>query len=266
GGCSATGTISVANNTIVPTVNAGANGALPCGASGTFTLNGSSTTTGVTYSWTGSGIVSGAATPTPVINQPGIFTLTVSNPTTGCSASGTVAMVSSSVLAGFTADPTTGVSPLTVNFTNTSTGALNYNWNFGNGSTSTQTNTSTTFSGSQTFTVTLIASSGLCSDTVSIDIVVNDGLTLEIPNVFTPNDDGVNDVFTITSTGVKEISLQIFNRWGQRMYEFTGAKAAWDGLNSNGQKVSDGTYFYFVKATGFDDKEVNKNGSLSLFR
>ncbi len=46
-------------------------------------------------------------------------------------------------------------------------------------------------------------------------IVVEDGLTLEIPNVFTPNNDDANEFFTIKSTGVKEISLQIFNRWGK---------------------------------------------------
>ena len=106
----------------------------------------------------------------------------------------------------------------------------------------------------------------MCSDTAYAIIVIADGFSLEIPNVFTPNDDGVNDFFTIKSTGVKEIALQIFNRWGQLMYEFTGAKAAWDGITNNGQKATDGTYFYFIKAIGFDGKEFAKNGPVSLFR
>ena len=122
------------------------------------------------------------------------------------------------------------------------------------------------YNGNGSFVVTLIATSGLCIDTAIMDILVNDGLSIEIPNVFTPNDDGINDVLTIKSTGVKELSLQIFNRWGQQMYEFTGTKAAWDGVNSNGNKAASGTYFYFVKATGFDDKEITKNGPVSLFR
>jgi gliding motility-associated-like protein len=95
---------------------------------------------------------------------------------------------------------------------------------------------------------------------------VEDGFTIEVPNVFTPNDDNVNDVFTVTSTGVKEISLKIFNRWGQPMYDFIGPKASWDGVTNNGQKASSGTYFYFIKATGFDGKEYEKNGPVSLFR
>jgi gliding motility-associated-like protein len=265
-GCSVTTQYTVTNSSIAPNANAGANGSLPCGAGATFTLGGSSTSTGVTYTWTGVGIVSGANTPSPTVNQAGIFTLTVSNPTTGCSSSATVAVAATTVVASFTADVTSGVTPLTVNLTNTSSGAISYNWNFGNGSTSTQTNTSVTYNANGSYMIVLTASSGACTNTTSLDITVNEGLTLEIPNVFTPNDDGVNDVFTITSTGVKEISLQIFNRWGQMMYEFTGAKAGWDGVTSSGVKVSEGTYFYFVKAKGFDDKEISKNGAVSLFR
>ena len=112
----------------------------------------------------------------------------------------------------------------------------------------------------------LIASSGPCSDTAYATIVINDGLSLEIPNVFTPNGDGTNDFFSIKSTGIKEISLQIFNRWGEKLYEFTGPKAAWDGINTNGGKVTDGSYFYFVKAIGYDDKEIEKHGTVNLFR
>ena len=81
-------------------------------------------------------------------------------------------------------------------------------------------------------------------------IIVNDGLTIEIPNVFTPNGDNVNDLFTIKSTGVKEIDLQIFNRWGQLLYSFNGVKASWDGINTNGGKAPDGTYFYLIELGG----------------
>lgn len=265
--CSVVSLYTVNNNTMLPNANAGANGSLPCGAGATYTMNGTSTTTtGVTYTWMGSGIVSGSNTPNPVINSAGVYTLTVTDPNSGCASTSTVAVVNATVVAGFTVDNSTGVAPLTVNFTNTSTGANSYNWNFGTGATSTQTNTSAVFIGNGTFVVTLIATSGSCSDTATMNIIVNDGLTIEVPNVFTPNEDGVNDFLTIKSTGVKELTLQIFNRWGQQMYEFTGVKCAWDGVSTNGNKVPTGTYFYFVKATGFDDKEITRNGPVSLFR
>jgi len=265
-GCSVVATYAVTNNTLLPTVNAGAAANLPCGSGATLTLNGSSTTAGVTYTWNGNGIVSGANTASPTVNSAGAYTLTVTNATTGCSASSTVAIASSSVLAGFTADVVSGTSPLTVNLTNTSTGATAYGWDFGNSTVSSNVNPSVVYGSTGSYVIILTASSGLCSDTAAISITVSDGLTIQIPNVFTPNDDGVNDLFTITSTGVKEITLQIFNRWGQKMYEFVGAKAGWDGMTVSGRPAADGTYFYFVKVVGFDGQEINKNGAMSLFR
>ena len=50
------------------------------------------------------------------------------------------------------------------------------------------------------------------------------------------------------------------------MYEFAGVKAGWDGVTDNGQKATDGTYFYFIIAKGSDDKEIKKNGAITLFR
>jgi gliding motility-associated-like protein len=142
-----------------------------------------------------------------------------------------------------------------------------FSWTFGDGSTSTSSTTaSANYTSAGSYSVVLVATAGPCSDTASIVIVVTDGFTIEIPNVFTPNGDNVNDVFTISSSGVKEITLQIFNRWGQLMYDFNGAKAGWDGITNNGSEASAGTYFYFVKAIGFDGKEYEKKGSLNLFR
>jgi len=269
-GCSVSAQYTVTNSSTLPNVTAGANANIPCGGvTTTVTLNGNSTDPGVTYSWSGPGIVSGSNTATPVVNMAGNYTLTVTNPTTGCSATSTVDVINAVPTASITADVTTGFAPLTVNFTNTSTNANTFSWSFGNGSTSTFTttqSTSNTYNSSGTYSVIMIASSGLCSDTAMVVIVVDDGFSIEVPNVFTPNNDNTNDLFTITSTGVKEIQLVIFNRWGQKMYEFNGAKAAWDGVTNEGQKATDGTYFYFIKATGFDGKEYEKNGSVGLFR
>lgn len=268
-GCSVATQYTVTNNSVLPNVSAGANSNIPCGGvTTTVTLNGSSTDPGVTYSWSGPGIVSGSNTATPIVNMAGTYTLTVTNPTTGCSATSTVDVINAVPTASISSDVTTGFAPLTVNFTNTSLNASTYSWSFGNGSTSTMTTTAGTSAtyGWGTYTVTMIASSGLCSDTASIVIFVEDGFSIEVPNVFTPNDDNINDVFTIKSTGVKDITLKIFNRWGQPMYDFSGAKAGWDGVTNNGQKASNGTYFYFIKAVGFDGKEYEKNGTVSLFR
>lgn len=265
-GCSVTAQYTVTGNTTPPPVTAPA-AVLPCAAN-TTTLTASSTDTNVSYSWTtGTGsILSGSNTATPGVGQIGSYVVTVTDNLTGCSNTATVTVTQSSVTAAFTANPTSGLAPLAVNFTNQSTGATGYTWTFGDTNTSTATNPSNTYTTNGTYTVMLIASAGPCSDTAYVTIIVNDGLTLEIPNVFTPNNDNVNDIFTIKATGVKEIALQIFNRWGEKMYEFAGPKAGWDGSTAHGLKVPDGTYFYFVKATGYDDKVIQKEGTVNLYR
>ncbi len=268
-GCKTVTATSVAGDNTIPNLNAG-NAVLPCG-SGSVTVTATSTVTGLTYSWAGpnsTSIVSGANTNTPVLGDVGNYTVTVTNTVTGCSASTVITVSQGSINAAFTADPTMGSVPLNVNFTNQSVGAgLAYSWNFGNGTTNSAVmNPSTTYTAAGTYTVILIVNSGLCTQSVTATIIVEDGFTIEIPNVFTPNNDSKNDLFTIKSTGVKEISLQIFNRWGEKLYDFTGSKAAWDGLTPQGTEVPDATYFYFVKATGNNDKIVEKKGTVNLFR
>ncbi len=266
--CSSTETISVLSNTAAPTATSVASAIMPCGGTATVTLNGGSPDPNVVYSWTGPGTITGSTTGTPIVDQPGTYILIVTNTITGCSSTSSVNVANSTPVATFTPDITNGFAPQVVVFTNgsTSTPSVTYTWDFGDGNTSTTYNTTNTYNAAGTYTVTLVVSSGACVATATAVIVIEDGFSIEIPNVFTPNGDNTNDLFTIKSTGVKEIQLQIFNRWGQLMYDFIGAKAAWDGITNNGQKATDGTYFYFVIATGFDGKEYKKNGSVGLFR
>ena len=102
---------------------------------------------------------------------------------------------------------------------------------------------------SQIITDTLTAQTG-CDSLVYIQLDIRDcSITsnfsdLYIPNIFTPNNDGVNDAFIITSLGkvIKEnASLQIYNRWGLKLFE-SNTLIKWSGEN-----YSDGTYYYIFK-------------------
>ena len=268
-GCSTSTVITVIGSTATPQgVDAGTSANIACGSS-TVTLNGVTTTSNTSFSWAGpsaTSIVAGTeTTANPIATEVGDYTLTVTDNLTGCTSSALVNVTQAIATATITANPTSGISPLDVAFTGAGAGNPNYSWNFGDGNSSTNQNPNNTFT-TGTYTVTLTTTSGSCTATATVEIVVEDGLTIEIPNVFTPNNDGSNDVFTIKSTGVKEISLQIFNRWGSKLYEFTGAKASWDGLAPNSSKVPEGTYFYFVNATGFDGQKIEKHGTVNLFR
>jgi gliding motility-associated-like protein len=112
----------------------------------------------------------------------------------------------------------------------------------------------------------LVATSGGCTDTAYAVIVVENDLVLEIPNVFTPNGDNVNDAFTIKAIAVKSMEVMVYNRWGEKMYNYSGDKPAWDGTSAQGGKAPAGTYFYMLKATGFNDKTVERQGTVTLFR
>ncbi len=266
-GCETTVQYNVNGNIILPVV-ATASGTLPC-TSPTVALLVNSANPNLTYAWSGpssTSIVWGAYTASPICSSLGIYTVVVTDPATSCSTTATVSVTQGSVTAAFSADVTSGVSPLNVNFTNQSTGAVAYSWTFGNGNTSSAVNPSQVFTGSQTYSVMLVATAGPCADTAYATVVVTEDFGIEIPNVFTPNGDGINDVFSIKSTGVKEMELQIFNRWGQKMYTFSGSKASWDGMTGQGQVVPDGTYFFFVRATGFNDQVIEKQGPVTLLR
>lgn len=266
-GCTITAQYTVTSNTTPPNLTA-SGGTLACGAPSTSLLSGS-TNTNVTYAWTGptpGSILSATNVPGPTVNTPGDYTVTATDPATGCSTTSVVTVVQPPITAAFITNPATGVAPLDVNFTNQSTGATGYTWVFGNGNGSTAVNPSTTYLDPGTYVVTLVATAGSCHDTAQVTIVVDPAFSIQIPNVFTPNGDNKNDVFYIKSTGVKDLSMTIFNRWGEKMYDGSGAQASWNGQSASGAKAPDGTYFFLVKATGFDGKEVEKQGTVSLYR
>jgi gliding motility-associated-like protein len=88
-----------------------------------------------------------------------------------------------------------------------------------------------------------------------------------VPNVFTPNGDGKNDVFTFNAVNMGQITITIFDRWGLKMFEATDTgNIRWDGKNKSGKTVTDGTYFYILTATGLDGVQYDKQGTISVFQ
>lgn len=173
----------------------------------------------------------------------------------------------SNVSALISANPMSGVTPLLVNFTNNSLNATTYTWLFGNGNTAnTQTVIAQTYTNAGTYTAYLVASDGVCFDTDSVLItVLNEEPSLIIPNVFTPNGDGKNEIFKVTAINVIEFNCVIFDRWGLQMFSYDDVKAGWDGT-VGGKNVPTATYFYIINAKDINGKEIKKQGAFSLFR
>lgn len=149
-----------------------------------------------------------------------------------------------------------------VSFTDLTNGSSQWSWNFGDSTTSTSQNPSHTFPGSGTYTVVLVASNGTGCSGSSTHIIEIMG-DIIIPNVISPNGDGINDIFTIKSSGLKTYDLVIFNRWGTRMYRSTSPKDHWDGTQ-NGKPVADGAYFYILNASS-GSKEFKFQGYVTVF-
>jgi gliding motility-associated-like protein len=103
-----------------------------------------------------------------------------------------------------------------------------------------------------------------CEDTVSFTIAVQ-GIP-DINNVFSPNGDGTNDEFMFDEFGVDVISVEIYNRWGQLVNNWTDINKGWDGRGPDGQELPEGVYFYVLTADGEDSHYYSKKGTITLIR
>ena len=103
-----------------------------------------------------------------------------------------------------------------------------------------------------------------CQDSVGFRIDVQ-GIP-EIHNVFTPNGDNVNDYFDFEEYAMQEISVEIFNRWGQMVYSWNTPNYKWDGRDLDGRDLAEGVYYYVLSSTGIDGKAYLRKGSITLLR
>lgn len=99
-------------------------------------------------------------------------------------------------------------------------------------------------------------------DDVAITLVNSE---MNVPNVFSPNADGINDVFKITTVNVFEFNCNIYDRWGRLIATLNSPEESWDGSYS-GSSCTEGTYFYHCLATGNDNIVYNKKGFVQLVR
>jgi gliding motility-associated-like protein len=138
-------------------------------------------------------------------------------------------------------------------FTNTSPYAAGdtYTWNFGDNRTATGTNATHQYTHPGNYIVSLTATNDFgCS--VKVDqqyVMVLPDKVLEIPNVFSPNGDGVNDTWDVPGLrGNPDCQVEIFNRWGQKMYGSHGYEVPWNGIYK-GQPLPVATYYYVIKTS-----------------
>lgn len=256
-GCigSASVTVNVIPTPISSFVNSFTEGCPPLAVS--FT---SVTQNGILLTWNfgDSTPVSNQSQPMHTYDEPGTYQVTLTaTGEGGCQhISDTVTItVHDTISAEFTSDPgfpsELVIPAATVNFTNLTPGSTNWQWSFGDGNGSTVENPTHAYTTPGTYYVSLHLTNqfGCWSEIMHGPFVV--ALPeLFIPNVFSPNGDGVNDEFMIQYTGDQPVNIQIFDRWGTQIYSTTNKVDGWDGKTATGVDVTDGVYYYSVTIGG----------------
>jgi len=209
------------------------------------------------YTWSVGGIPYSGDSITGTVMSGGCQSITLTNTLNGCSTSTTYIdhlCPENPPIANFDASIAYFTEPSqSVDFFNSSVGASNYLWLFQDGGTSTATSPSYNFSGvSGSSTIMLYAYSPLgCVDSTSMTIPLQDGLIYYVPNTFTPDGDPSNHYFKpVFTSGFDPFnySLQIYNRWGELIFESLNPNMGWDGsYGLNGNQVPSGTYTYRIR-------------------
>jgi gliding motility-associated-like protein len=99
-------------------------------------------------------------------------------------------------------------------------------------------------------------------DTVTVEVVNCD---IFIPNIFSPNNDGLNDVLYVRGEGIAQLSFVIFNRWGEKVFESNDPHQGWDGM-FKGKQAETGVYVYLVEARLENGMTVKRSGNVTLVR
>lgn len=194
-------------------------------------------------------------------------------------------------LAEFSADPMQGEAPLEVTFSNESENAQAYEWYLYKDTTEVQPGAMSVedsllegrifteqhlppyvyeHPGSYNVKLVVVNTRGVnqCSDTFFIpQYIVVDTSLVDVPNVFTPNGDGINDIFRAKTQSLEYFHGVIINRWGRKVYEWNDPQGGWNG-KIHGKYASPGTYYYIVTARGREirTRKYVKKGPLLLVR
>ncbi len=158
----------------------------------------------------------------------------------------------------------------TAYFINTSTNSTNWLWDFGDTTSSNIQAPEHIYKHIGTFPVTLFSYDvNGCIDSVTSKVLVNDVITMYIPNAFSPNKNDCNEIFSLYSFGISpdDFELLIFDRWGNQIFKTNDLNAGWNGaLNNSGETLEIGTYVYHVNYKELTGKKHGLIGSISLIK
>ncbi len=147
-------------------------------------------------------------------------------------------------------------------------GNYSYLWFLGDGSTSTLSNFYHTYSDKDTgrYLINVIATNAFgCFDSANLVVIVRPDETFYVPNTFTPNNDGLNDIFKVYGMGVVTFEMYIYDRWGKTVYKSKDMNEGWDGRIDN-VAAPDGVYAYTILYKDIIGIKHSKSGAITIIR
>jgi gliding motility-associated-like protein len=227
------------------------------------------------YSWSGQNNFIGSQQneyiAAAVESMTGTYGLFVTDRATNCiSSTSSVSVVVNEIPDAPLAEATKQLCFTDTLFLTTTTNAASYNWQGPNSyQSSLQNPIINNVNEDNVGIYTLIVANVLgCTsfDTVLVFLDCLDDDELNIPNVFTPNGDDKNQLFKFSVKDLKEIRVEIYNRWGVNVYSWNSLQDGWDGKTRNGMESPEGTYYYLVNATNWRGRTITQKGWFSLLR
>jgi gliding motility-associated-like protein len=154
----------------------------------------------------------------------------------------------------------------TIELTNTSSNFLDHIWVLCGDTLNIDEPIALTFAELGSCCIKLIATNNQCISIEEQCIEVVEDVKILIPNIFTPNNDLINDTFTIVSSGIKSLNCGIFNRWGTKIFQWENNVAGfWDGTENKNNSVS-GTYYYIISYVDNNNQIATQKGQFLLLR
>lgn len=242
----------------------------------TITYNSSLVNTGTAVWDFGDGNFGSGFPATHTYTTPGVYTAILSyTDNVGCanSALSSTVEVYDVPDASFTATPdNASVIDAEIHFANNTTGGNNntYEWNFGGLGSSTDTDPIYLFTNAGNYDIQLIATSAEgCKDSILKLVIVTPDVVMYVPNSFTPNGDGLNDVFQIflppTGVDYTTFNITVYNRWGEMIYRSGDVNDFWNGAkNNSGPVLKQDTYVWKITFKDEAKKHYEKVGHVTL--
>jgi gliding motility-associated-like protein len=223
------------------------------------------------YLWVfGDGSTSTDSVTTHVYETPGVYTamLIATNPEF-CNVSDTafmtVTVLPPAPVASFTATQSES-NPRLYTFTNQSTGATTYAWDFGDGGLSSEVDPTHIYGGVGQYEVCLVAmNTGPCPDDTCQRFDVTFFPAIDVPNAFSPNGDGQNDILYVRGYNVQTMLFKVFNRWGEKVFETNDLNIGWNGTYKSEEQEMD-VFAWTLNAVLISGEIVERKGNVTLIR